>query len=131
MRVYLPIKHSDLAEFLTSGSMEVVQVFGATQAFNDANLECDDEEIEYLLSVLAGESALELCQSSKAPGLVLAIDLEAIQCGVSSQEMLGVLGVIGALDWKQVQCALLASADEDELAWFAVQEISQELENWK
>lgn len=127
MRAYLPILHSDLEVFLRTGSFNAPTVFAPTESYTSENLECDEEEIEYLLSIRAGEAALELCTSASSPGLVLALELEESQGGESSE---AILKLNSPVIWSQVQCALLAYSDEDELLWFATQEISQELENW-
>ena len=127
MRAYLPISHADLSNFLTSQSLQAKEVFAATDFYINENLDCDEEEIEYLLSVSAGEKALELRSSMTAPGLVLAIELEDSQCGQSVEN---VLTLIAPLTWSQVQCALLIYPDDDELVWFATQEIAPELVNW-
>lgn len=128
MRAYLPILHSDLEVFIRTGSFQAQAVFAPTDIYKSENSECDEEEIEYLLSISAGEAALVLCTSASSPGLVLALELEEPQSGESHEAL---LQLNSPITWSQVQCALLAYANEDELLWFATQEISQELENWK
>ena len=127
MRAYLPILHSDLLDFLKSGSFDASTVFAPTEIFVSENLECDEEELEYLLSRNAGEAALELRASATSPGIVLALELDSSQGGESHETS---LNLKSPLKWNQVQCALISYANEDELLWFATQEISQELQNW-
>ena len=127
MRAYLPILHSELLEFLKAGSFKASTVFAPTEFFVSENLECDEEELEYLLSKSAGEAALELRASTTSPGIVLALELDEIQGGESHQAS---LQLNSPLRWNQVQCALISYANEEELLWFATQEISQELQNW-
>jgi len=127
MRAYLPILHSDLLEFLKSGSFDAAIVFAPTEFFVSENHECDEEELEYLLSRSAGEAALDLPASATSPGIVLALELDSSQAGESQGAS---LKLNSALRWNQVQCALISYANEDELLWFATQEISQELHNW-
>ena len=127
MRAYLPILHSDLLEFLKSGSFDATIVFAPTEFFLSENPECDEEELEYLLSRSAGEAALDLPTSATSPGIVLALELDSYQGGESQGAS---LKLNSALRWSQVQCALISYANEDELLWFATQEISQELDNW-
>ena len=127
MRAYLPILHSDLLEFLKSGSFNASTVFAPTEFFVRENPECDEEELEYLLSRSAGEAALELHASAISPGIVLALELDSSQGGESQEAS---LKLKSPLRWNQVQCALISYANEDELLWFATQEISQELQNW-
>jgi len=128
MRAYLPIRQSDLSNFIVKRSFEIERVFAPTKTFIEANQDCDEEEIEYLLSVLAGEAALELRNSKTSPGIVLAIDLDDSVCAESYEDSIALAGVLA---WDQVQCALLSHEGEDELVWFATQEISQELDSWK
>jgi hypothetical protein len=127
MRAYLPIAHSDLLEFLKSGGFDALTVFAPTESFISENLDCDEEELEYLLSKSAAEVALELRVSANSPGIVLALELDSLQIGDSYE---ATLKLHSALNWSQVQCALISYVNEDELLWFATQEISQELQNW-
>lgn len=128
MRAYLPILHSDLELFLSTGSFDAPTVFAPTESYVNEHPEFDEEELEYLLSMSAGEAAREHCKSESSPGLVLALELEESQAGESHEAF---LDLNSPVKWSQVQCALLAYANEDELLWFATQEISQELENWE
>ena len=128
MRAYLPISHKDREAFVHSNTLEADEVFAPTQAFVAENLDCDEEELEYLLSVAAGEEALELRLSEKAPGIVLAFEITDEQIGESYEDS---LTLKTALPWDQLQCALLAFQGDDELVWFATQEIEIHLAEWK
>ena len=128
MRAYLPISHKDLEAFVLSKSIEADQVFAPTPAFVSDNLDSDEEELEYLLSVAAGEAALELRLSEKAPGIVLAFEVTDEQIAESYEDS---ITLKTALPWDQVQCALLAFQGDDELVWFATQEIELHLSEWK
>jgi len=128
MRAYLPISHSDLEKFITDQSCSADRVFAPTSDFVNDNSDCDEEEIEYLLSILAGEAALDLRASQNAPGIVLAIEVVEGQWSESAEDS---LLMSTPITWSQVQCALLAHVDDDELVWFATQEIAQELDGWK
>ncbi|MEY3849328.1 MAG: hypothetical protein RLZ20_828, partial [Actinomycetota bacterium] len=75
MRAYLPISHKDLEAFVLTKSFDADEVFAPTQAFVADNADCDEEELEYLLSIAAGEEALELRLTETAPGIVLAFEL--------------------------------------------------------
>ena len=128
MRAYLPITHSDLLDFLFTGSFKADGAFAPTQIFIDANPECDVEEIEYLLSILAGQAALELRASQSSPGLIVAVELENEQCGQSDKNS---ITLSHPITWTQVQCVLLSYDGDDELVWYATQEISEEIDKWK
>ncbi len=128
MRAYLPISHKDLEAFVLSKSIDIDEAFAPTQGFVTANVDCDEEELEYLLSIAAGEEALELRLSEKAPGIVLAFEISDEQIAESYEDS---ITVKAALPWDQLQCALLAFQGDDELVWFATQEIEIHLGEWK
>ena len=128
MRAYLPISHKDLEAFVLTKSIEADELFAPTQAFVSDNLDCEEEELEYLLSVLAGEEALDLRLSDKAPGIVVAFEVTDEQIAESYEDS---VTLKSALPWDQVQCALLAFQGDDELVWFATQEIELHLAEWK
>ena len=128
MRAYLAISHKDLEGFVSSRSIDVDEVLAPTQSFVAENLDCDEEELEYLLSIAAGEEALELRLSEKAPGIVLAFEITDEQIAESYDDS---ITLKTALPWDQLQCALLAFQGDDELVWFATQEIEIHLAEWK
>jgi hypothetical protein len=128
MRAYLPISHKDLEAFVLSKSIDIDEAFAPTQGFVTANVDCDEEELEYLLSIAAGEEALDLRLSEKAPGIVLAFEINDEQIAESYEDS---ITVKAALPWDQLQCALLAFQGDDELVWFATQEIEIHLGEWK
>jgi hypothetical protein len=128
MRAYLPITQKDLQGFLLNKSLEVDELYAPTIHFVVENPELDEEEIEYLLSVAAGEEALELRLSEKAPGIVVAFEIEKEQIAEHYAQS---ITLTSSVQWDQVQCALLAFQGDDELVWFATQEIELHLAEWK
>ena len=128
MRAYLPISHKDLKAFVLTKSFDADEVFAPTQAFVSENSDCDEEELEYLLSIAAGEEALDLRLTEKAPGIVLAFEVTDEQIAESYEDS---ITLKTALPWDQLQCALLAFPGDDELVWFATQEIEIHLAEWK
>ena len=128
MRAYLPISHDELAAFLNSGSKELESILAPTPFYVGENEDLDEEEIEYLLSLEAAQSALELRSSNKAPGIVLAIELEPQQVNTVNENS---VTLNSAITWAQVQCALLLFPDDEELSWFATQEIEINMGEWK
>ena len=109
-------------------SFDADEVFAPTQGFVSDNLDCDEEELEYLLSVAAGEEALDLRLSEKGPGIVLAFEVTDEQIAESYEDS---ITLKTPLPWGQLQCALLAFPGDDELVWFATQEIEIHLAEWK
>ena len=128
MRAYLPITHKDLESFVASKSIEVDELYAPTIHFVVENPDCDEEELEYLLSVSASEEDLELRLSEKAPGIVLAFEIEKEFIGEHYAQS---ITLVSPLQWNQVQCVLLAFQGDDELVWFATQEIELHLAEWK
>jgi hypothetical protein len=128
MRAYLPISHKDLEAFVLTQSIDAEEVFAPTPAFVSDNLDCDEEELEYLLSIAAGQEALELRLSEKAPGIVLAFEVADEQIAENYEDS---ITLKTALAWDLLQCALLAFQGDDELVWFATQEIEIHLAEWK
>ena len=128
MRAYLPISHDELAAFLNSGSKELESILAPTPFYVGENEDLDEEEIEYLLSLEAAQIALELRSSNKAPGIVLAIELEPQQVNIVNENS---VTLNSAITWAQVQCALLLFPDDEELIWFATQEIEINMGEWK
>ncbi len=128
MRAYLPITQKDLEGFVLSKSLEVDELYAPTIHFVVENPELDEEELEYLLSVAAGEEALELRLTEKAPGIVVAFEIEKEQIAEHYAQS---ITLTSSVQWDQVQCALLAFQGDDELVWFATQEIELHLAEWK
>ena len=128
MRAYLPISHKDLEDFISSKSLEVDELYAPTIHFEVENPDCDEEELEYLLSIAAGQEALELRLSEKAPGIVVAFEIEKEQIAEHYAQS---ITLASSLRWDQVQCALLAYHGDDELVWFATQEIELHMGEWK
>lgn len=128
MRAYLPITQKDLEGFVLTKSLEVDELYAPTIHFVVENPELDEEELEYLLSVAAGEEALELRPSEKAPGIVVAFEIEMEQIAEHYAQS---ITLTSSVQWDQVQCALLAFQGDDELVWFATQEIELHLAEWK
>jgi hypothetical protein len=128
MRAYLPISHKDLEGFVLDKSLDVEELYAPTIHFVVENPDCDEEELEYLLSVAAGEEALEIRLSQAAPGIVLAFEIEKELIG---EHLAQSITLVSPVQWDQVQCALLAYQGDDELVWFATQEIELHLAEWK
>jgi hypothetical protein len=128
MRAYLPISLDALDEFIQTGVINVDSIYAPTPFYAGANEDLDEEEIEYLLSLEAAEAALAQQSSGTSPGIVLAIELTSGQVNQVEEKT---LTLNSELKWEQVQCALLLYPGEDELIWFATQEIALNLAEWK
>jgi hypothetical protein len=128
VRAYLPLSHKQLKTFLEEKTLDSEILYAPTPLFKEENSDCDEEELEYLLSAIAGENALDLCLTQNAPGIVLALELTPEQIGEAYADH---ITLTSPIVWGQVQCALLAYRGEEELAWFAQEEIEQHENEWK
>ncbi len=128
MRAYLPISHDELAAFLNTGSKELESILAPTPFYVGEYEDLDEEEIEYLLSLEAAQTSMQMRPSNKAPGIFLAIELAAQQVNTVNENS---VTLNSPITWEQVQCALLLFPDEEELIWFATQEIEINLGEWK
>jgi hypothetical protein len=129
VRAYVAITPAGLQNFLESGSFHVAHALVVVPG-SSLDFETDlvsQEEREFELSWAAAEESRGLQGSNSAWGFVLAIDLLPEQLGQIEDDHLVLLSDIL---WNQVQSLLLAESEEEELSWFAAQEISTYLPHW-
>jgi hypothetical protein len=129
MRAYVPITPAGLQDFLESGSFHVAQGL-VSDSGSSLDFEADpasQEEREFELSWEAAQESREQQGSTSAFGYVLAVDLQQEQLGQMHGNRVSVLSDIL---WSQVQSLLLAESEEQELSWFAAQEIPTYLPQW-
>ena len=129
MRAYVAITPSGLQSFLQSGSFHVAKAL-TIELGSSLDFEADpasQEEQEFELSWQAATESRELQGSSAANGYVLAVDLQQEQLGQMQGNHVVLLSDIF---WTQVQSLLLAESEEEELSWFAAQEIPTYLPQW-
>ena len=127
MRAYAGVTAIEVKEFLDSGILDVSDVYAATGVFIAHNGDLNDEEVEFTLSLVAAEDALELTSESSGSACVLAFEIpdENIE---SMHEMS--VSLRAPLKWEEVECCFLVSQDGEDLTWFATQEISNNLAEW-
>lgn len=122
MRGYLPISIDALNSFHKSQTLKVERAFAGTVKYLTNNSDLDDEEIEYQLSLLAAQLALK-----SQPSVILAIEISADQIGAHLEDS---VELIKPVRWENVQCAFECSQVDEELTWFATQEIADQLQKW-
>ena len=127
MRAYVGVTAQELSEFLTSGSLDVSDVYAATEFFINSNADLDEEEVEYTLSLVAAEDAQELVTAETGAPLVLAFEVAA-ELIEAEHEMS--ISLSAPLSWKSLECCFEISDDGEELTWFATQEISGKITEW-
>ena len=127
MRGYLPVTVEEIAAFLESQSMECGPLYAPTIKFLTANSEMDEEEGEFLLSMLAADEALEMRTNPTSAGFFLALEVSDPEITEHGENFVILKDLA---KWENVQCAFLVSPDGEELTWFATQEIKPALNEW-
>jgi 5,10-methenyltetrahydromethanopterin hydrogenase len=127
MRVYLASTADELKDFLESQSLVIDEVYAPTPIYSATHPEMDEEELEYSLSLLAAEDALELMDDLSGAALVLAFEIP--------EEMLGTFDEVSStvtapIDWKMMEAIFLVGEDADDLTWFAPQEAESSIDQW-
>ena len=127
MRGYLAMTAKEVEEFLLSKTFDVSDIYAPTPSFLAANSDLSEEEIEYTLTMLAAEDAIDLKTESSGKPFVLAFEIpdslitESHDMSVSLDK---------ELTWDLLECAFEVSDDGEELTWFATQEIAQNISDW-
>ena len=127
MRGYVAMTAHEVAEFMTTGSFDVSDIYAPTSQFIVDHQDLDDEEIEYTLSLVAAEDAVEMKTPTSGIACVLACEIPAASIAESHDMS---ISLSSALLWENVECLFEVSADGEELTWFATQEIEANLANW-
>jgi hypothetical protein len=127
MRAYLPLSSSDIALFLSTKSIQATKLYAPTIKFLTDNVGHDEEEIEYMLSLLAANDAMELVSGNPKIGTLLALEIESQEIAVEETDS---IVLTGELVWDRVECLFTCILDEEgdiELTWYATQEIEDQL----
>jgi len=127
MRAYIPVVPSQIEVLLREGRFRFPQAFVTTRLFFEENSEVDEEEREFELSLLAAQESREIQKSQESNGYVLAVNLTSVQSGNESGFQVALLS---ELEWSQVDAVLIAQSEEEELTWFASQEVQDNLPSW-
>jgi hypothetical protein len=127
MRGYVAMTAQEVQEFLTSGSFDISDIYAPTSQFIVDNQDLDDEEIEYTLSMVAAEDALEMKTATSGAACVIAFEIPA-EIISESHDMS--VSLSAPLLWQNVECLFEVSADGEDLTWFATQEIAGSIEQW-
>jgi hypothetical protein len=126
MRAYIGVTASEVQEFLQSGEFDVSDAYAATPTFIFNNSDLDEEEVEYTLSLIAAEDAVELLD---ATGTACVLALEVPESIIEVEHEMSI-SLSAPLQWDYVQCCFEVSPDGQELTWFATQEIASNLATW-
>ena len=127
MRGYAAMTAQEVSDFASSQILDISDIYAPGARFLAAHSELDEEEVEFALSMVAAEDALEMRSAGSGAACVLAFEIPQ-ELITESHEMS--VSLSGALTWSDLQCLFEVSADGQELTWFATQEISQNLSRW-
>lgn len=127
MRGYLAMTAQEVAEFAQSREFDVSDLYAPTSQFIVDNQDLDDEEIEFTLSMVAAEDAIEMKTATSGKACVLAFEVPS-ELIKESHDMS--ISLLTPLLWKHLECLFEVSDDGEELTWFATQEIANNLDSW-
>ena len=127
MRGYVAMTAKEVAEFLATGSFDVSDLYAPTSQFIVDHQDLDDEEIEYTLSMVAAEDAVEMKSATSGIACVLAFEVPAESISESHDMS---ISLSAPLQWENVECLFEVSDDGEDLTWFATQEIEANLPTW-
>lgn len=117
MRAYLAMSIDELKDFYAQKKFVPEIVYAPTIKFITENPELDDEEAEYEISMVAARNS---------EGYVIAIEVTDKQIAQHLEETL-VLG--DPVIWENVEALFVYDSTDDELTWYATQEIGDYLDN--
>jgi hypothetical protein len=126
MRCYVGVTIDELAALLDARELSVQTLFAPTAEFVDTHQDLDEEEREFILSMLAADESLELREVGY--GFVVAAEVPTEAIVEQGADSLTVNQAV-SLDW--VACIFLVSPDGEDLTWFAIQEVGQHLPSWR
>jgi hypothetical protein len=124
MRGYAAMTASEVLEFARTHTFDVSDIYAPTQSFIGAHTDLDEEEIEYALTVVAAEDALEIAAAADSTPCVVAFEIPEVL--ISAHHDMSV-SLNGPLAWTFVECLFVVSGDGESLTWYAPQEIESAL----
>lgn len=127
MRGYAAMTAQEVSDFLETKTLDISDIYAPTDAFLAAHPDLDDEEIEYSLSMVAAEDALDLKNEESGAVCVLAFEISQDKIAASNEMS---ISLAHPLTWDELQCLFEVSPDGEELTWFATQEIAPNISSW-
>ena len=122
MRCFIAVDPKEIEELIHSGS----KIFSNILFLAEFEAENEDvEEREFELSLLAARDSLEkqVRQGKSNPrGYVLAVDLASVPKDQPLADQ--------SIAWADVDSILVADSHDEELSWYARQEVEIFLPNW-
>lgn len=125
MRAYVGLTFEEVSALISGDPFKIEILFAATAEFVATHSELDEEEREFILTMLAAEESLDLREEGF--GFVLAGDIPADVIIEEGADSIKVSGEINR-DW--AACIFLVSPDGEDLTWYAIQEVENLLPSW-
>jgi hypothetical protein len=125
MRAYVGLTFEEVSALVSGDPLKIEILFAATAEFVATHSELDEEEREFILTMLAAEESLDLREEGF--GFVLAGDIPADVIIEEGADSIKVSGEINR-DW--AACIFLVSPDGEDLTWYAIQEVENLLPSW-
>jgi hypothetical protein len=111
MRAYLAMGIDDVRDFYAQKTIVPQTVYAPTIKFITENPELDEEEAEYEISMIAARNS---------GGYVIALEIAEKQI---SQHLEETIILTEEVIWENVEALFAYDINEDELTWYATQEI--------
>jgi hypothetical protein len=125
MRAYVGLTFEEVSALISGDPLKIEILFAATAEFVATHSELDEEEREFILTMLAAEESLDLREEGF--GFVLAGD---IPIDVIIEEGADSIKVSGEINRDWAACIFLVSPDGEDLTWYAMQEVENLLPSW-
>ena len=115
MRAYLAMSLEELKDFYAQKKFSPETVYAPTIKFITENPELDEEEAEYEISMIAARNS---------GGYVIALEVSDKQITQHSEET---VILADPVMWESVEALFVYDSKDDELTWYATQEIGDYL----
>lgn len=115
MRAYLAMGLSEVRNFYAQKTFTPAIIYAPTIKFKVENPELDDEEAEYEISMIAARNS---------DGYVIALEIADKQI---SQHLEETIVLNTDANWENVEALFVYDSADDELTWYATQEIGDYL----
>jgi hypothetical protein len=125
MRAYVGLTFEEVSALISGELLKIEILFAATAEFVATHSELDEEEREFILTMLAAEESLDL--RDEGCGFVLAGDVPA---HVIIEEGADSIKVSEEINREWAACIFLVSPDGEDLTWYAIQEVENLLPSW-
>ena len=112
MRAYLALSIEEVRDFYAKKSFNPEIVYAPTIKFITENPELDEEEAEYEISMIAARNS---------GGYVIALEIPEKKITQHFEES---VELDSNLVWENVEALFVYDSVDDELTWYATQEIS-------